>query len=386
MLIRRCAIVMIEPREDAAFDFSSLLAGGPGLARRRSWVAYAAHLDAPVVVDAVAREALGVIPSGDWVAPSDLDVPTPILQMLIDGGLVVTDRDDDPFRARDDNVRAAHWWPLSALAHRHGRWKDTDSVAAMEAYGLDHIAGLSNRLGAPPPAVVDRAAPQARLPLPRVTGDALDEHWARRCTCRNFDRQRSLPLQVFSLMMQRVLMAQAVLEKEGITFLKKNVASGGGLHPSGAYVLVQRVDGITPGLYHYHPLDHALEPLPMHAGALESLARQWLSGQHWFADAPVQVVLTTRFGRSFWKYRQHAKAYRALVLETGHISQAMYLSAHDLGMGAFVTAAINEQDIEAGLGLDPALEGPIAICGFGWRADRMQTTEFDPAGRLWQLD
>jgi nitroreductase len=72
-----------------------------------------------------------------------------------------------------------------------------------------------------------------------------------------------------------------------------------------------------------------------------------------------------------------------LVLETGHISQALYLSAHDLGLGAFVTAAINEMDVEADLGMDPAQESPIAACGFGWRSQRMQVPEFDPAGKVW---
>ena len=53
------------------------------------------------------------------------------------------------------------------------------------------------------------------------------------------------------------------------------------------------------------------------------------------------------------------------------------------GWAAFVTSAINEADIEQAFGMDPLVEGPLAVCGFGWRADTMSTTEFDPTGEVW---
>ncbi|MEV7278729.1 nitroreductase family protein [Streptomyces sp. NPDC093111] len=104
---------------------------------------------------------------------------------------------------------------------------------------------------------------------------------------------------------------------------------------------------------------------------------------YWFSDAPVLAVLAPRYARSLWKYRRHAKAYRALVLDSGHLSQTLYPSATELGLGAFVTSAINEIDIERGFGLDPLAEGPLAVCGFGWRAREMTTSEFDPGGEVW---
>ena len=41
------------------------------------------------------------------------------------------------------------------------------------------------------------------------------------------------------------------------------------------------------------------------------------------------------------------------------------------GLAAFVTSAINEADIERAFGMDPLVEGPLAMCGFGWRAGRL---------------
>ena len=95
------------------------------------------------------------------------------------------------------------------------------------------------------------------------------------------------------------------------------------------------------------------------------------------------VLMTARFDRLFWKYRRHAKAWRVVHLDVGHLSQTMYLSATDLGLGAFITGAINERCLEPALQLDPVQQGALAMCGFGWRAASMETAELDPAGEVW---
>jgi len=166
--------------------------------------------------------------------------------------------------------------------------------------------------------------------------------------------------------------------------LKKSNPSGGSLHPLEAYLLVRRVENLEPGLYHYHVTDHALEPVAMLQPAeTEAHARRFVANQDFFSDAPVQIALVARFRRTFWKYRNHPKAYRAIVLEAGHVSQNLYLAATELGLGAYVTAAINEIDIEKAFALDTLQESPIAVCGFGARAARRSMVELDPLGEVW---
>lgn len=385
MLVRRCAIVMLEPREEIRFELGLLLVGASGVVFERHWFALAAHLDDPLPLDAGQRDALGTLSSHEWAPAEECGFSSSLLTSLIDVGLVVTDAPDwIHHRQADDAVRAAHWWPLAAVSNRHSRWQGLDSVSAMEANGLIDAPGLQAKLGTPPPELIERTEPNRRLALPRQS-DELDAQWARRTTCRNFDVARPLSLSLLALMLQRVLMAKARHEVSAdFAFLKKNVPSGGGLHPTEAYLLVQRVEGMPSGLYHYHSTSHALEPLSAPAMPLRELACKLMAGQHWFADAPVLVILASRFVRSFWKYRQHAKAHRVLLLEAGHISQALYASANELGLGAFVTAAINDKDVEVAFGLDPAQEGVVAICGFGWRDEQMRVTEFDPAGWVWR--
>ena len=161
--------------------------------------------------------------------------------------------------------------------------------------------------------------------------------------------------------------------------------SAGCLHPTEAYLLVQNVEGVAPGLYHYHPVDHALEPLRLFsADECAAAGRRFVAAQRYLLDAHVFVVPTSRFGRNFWKYRDHAKAYRTLILDVGHLSQTLYLAATELGLGAFITAAVNEVDIERAFGLDPLEEGPLAVCGFGIRAGTRNEVEFDPLRAVWK--
>ncbi|MCB5177926.1 putative peptide maturation dehydrogenase [Streptomyces antimicrobicus] len=386
MRIRRCAVLFLEPREDVAFDMESLLTGGAGLSRTRRWLALAAHLDAEVEVDAQQRELLGRLSPGEWLDAASLDPgDAALVAELADSGLVIADDGrHDAHRERDNALRAAHWWPPAAMAHRLARWQGMDSVTSMEANELTTAADLRRKLGPPPTHAPERGGAPDRVPLPRIEGNAFDALLARRATCRNFDGTRPLPLATCAHMLQRVFAAQALVRvDEDTVFLKKHTPSGGGLHPTEAYLIVQNVDGLAPGLYHYHAVDHALEPLPAPDEPLEQFARRALAGQHWFSNAPVLAVLAPRYARSFWKYRQHAKAYRALVLDSGHLSQTLYLSATELGLGAFVTSAVNEVDIERGFGLDPLAEGPLAVCGFGLRAPAMNTSEFDPAEEVW---
>ena len=89
------------------------------------------------------------------------------------------------------------------------------------------------------------------------------------------------------------------------------------------------------------------------------------------------ALKNARFDRMFWKYRRHAKAWRAVHLDAGHLSQTMYLSATELGLGCFVTAAINDREVGEALGLPPLCEGAIALVGFGPRSDQKTYRELD---------
>lgn len=387
MRVRRCAIVVAEPRESFHFDLARLLVGETGIVHRREWFALAAHLDAEILLDDEQVAVLGRLSVEEWHGLDSLRAMhgTAVVDALHAYGLVISDDDADAaLRVRDDAVRGGHWRALSAVYHRHTRWTGIDTLEAERRFGRETDSSLLDQLGAPEPPVRERREADARIGLDRPGDSALETLVRARVTCRNYARGRSLPREAFAHILFRTFGARAVSDQPGITVMKRAVPSAGGLHSAEAYLLVQDVEGIEPGLYHYHPIDHALEPLAtLAAGETADLALRLVAGQRHFMDAHVVVVLAARFRRTFWKYRNHAKAHRAVILDAGHLSQMLYLAATEQGLAAFITAAVNEADIEQAFGIDPMHEGVIAVCGFGWRGTTIDEVEFDPLAAVW---
>lgn len=387
MRVRRCAIVVIEPRESMHFDLTRLLAGETGIVHERAWIALAAHLDEEVLLNEAEVAVLGRVPVDEWQLLEGLREAhgTVVVDALHAHGLLVSD--DGAAAAvhgRDEAVRSGHWRALSAVYHRHTRWTGIDTLEAERRFARETDSSLLDQLGAPEPPVRERGDADARIGLDRPGDSALEALVRARVTCRNYARGRSLPREAFAHTLYRTFGARSVSDQPGITVMKRAVPSAGGLHSTEAYLLVQDVEGIAPGLYHYHPIDHALEPLAtLAAGQTADLALRLVAGQRHFMDAHVVVVLAARFRRTFWKYRNHAKAHRAVILDAGHLSQMLYLAATEQGLAAFITAAVNEADIEHAFGIDPMHEGVVAVCGFGWRGTTIDEVEFDPLAAVW---
>lgn len=381
---RRCKHLHLAPVEVQEADPLGLLAGGCGLVSRQAWHALAAHLDAPVVLEDAEAMAVGRISAGEWKTEAELQelVGADCLASLRRKGLVV--ESGDPIGASGVSG-APNWHMGSAIAHAFSRWSGCTQPPATADSLPDAVALMVQRYGPPPPHFHRREDAVARIALAEPARTALDDLLERRATCRNFDRSHSVPATQLSALLKRVFGVHGMEElAPGAVALKKNHPSGGALHPVEAYLVVQRVEGLASGLYHYNVEAHALDLLrEMPADEAHAFAMTTVAGQEYFADAPVMVMMAARFARSMWKYRNHPKIYRAILLEMGHISQNLYLTATEMNLGAFITAAINEMEIEQAFSLEPMSEGPLCVCGFGARGAAKTTVEFDPAHKVW---
>lgn len=382
--LRRCAHLFIEPRAELDFSLQALLQGG-GLSETTHWRTWLLHAQREVELQVVQLSMLAQVPETPWSERAALDAAlgAAAVEDLLALGLLVAEGSAEA--ARDEALRQSGWHGLSAALHLGGRWREVDAAAVARSGGFENVDALMEALGTPPPACPEVATCAPALELPKPTPAALDAALQARATCRNFDPAATIALPALAAMLWRALGAQAVVRMPpGMDMLKKNVPSAGALHPTEAYLLAQRVEGLDTGIYHYHAGSHQLRPMQrLAADELAALARLGLAGQTYFAAAPALLVLSCRFERNFWKYRNHSKAYRAALLDVGHVSMLLYGLAQTQGYGAFVTSAINDIPLEQQLGLDPVREGVIAVFGFGPRAGQLATLEFDPLQRVW---
>ncbi|GAB2500485.1 putative peptide maturation dehydrogenase [Arenimonas alkanexedens] len=369
MRLRRCAQLFLQLEQEPRFDINLLLSGGSGLDGSPRWLAYAPHLPAPVALSLAAAAVLAAIPLAPGQALADITTrhDATLVAELRQANLLLGDDSAPDLLARDAAASELAWWPPALLAQTAGAWDGVDIEAHHAAGQMPTSARLVDEHG-PAPAHDFQCRPgQAAVALASPQRTALDSLLAQRRTCRNFDSERALSASELSTMLYRVWGATGSRQlAPGAVALRKSSPAGGGLHVVECYLLVQRAEGLAPGLYHYLATEHALEPLlPLAPAEAVAMAQSFVGGQHWFRDAPVLAIMTARFDRLFWKYRGHAKAWRVAHLDTGHLSQTMYLAAADLGLGAFVTAAINDVDIARALDLPPLREAALAVVGFG---------------------
>lgn len=382
MKFRRPCLLFVERRATPPASLQALLSVRGG---GDEWIALAPHLGAEVPLE---FDDLAVFEALDDGLELERDAlvarfGAARVDRLAAEGLLLGDHvDHADMRARDQSLRATSWWGPAALVQCLGRWDGVDMANELPGARQDTLAAMIAQHGVPPPATecLANEARAVRLPPPARTG--LDDLLGARATCRNFAADTGLPLAELATTLHRVFGAQAAVElAPGAVMLKKNSPSGGGLHPIDAYVLAQRVAGLEPGLYRYECVAHALELLrAVPAEEIGGFAHELVAGQAWFANAPVLVLMAARFQRNFWKYRRHAKAWKVILLDAGHLSQNFQLSATEQGYGAFVTGAFNDRCAERLFGIDGLATGAIAVCGMGPRAAEIATIEFDPLG------
>lgn len=337
------------------------------------------HVLQPEELQALARLAAGWVNLHAHEPAAD----RPILRALARRGVLLSDGAGKlaaERRRRDELLAQSGWHAAAAVYHYTSRWQGAATHLSFELLPgpiqtvSDHVAlrfeEAAQTYGPPPGHFHERGDRHAFIELPRTRarGPLHDVLAARRST-RLYEREAMLPLGTLSTILRTVFGAhgQARLSRDMVV-LRKTSPSAGGLHPIEVYPVVRRVEGLTPGLYHYSVKHHGLELLrAMDTRAVGTWIDQALAGQSYFATAHVAFILAARFYRTFWKYRHHAKAYRAIVLDAAHLTQTLFLVAAELGLGAFITAAFNEVEVEEALGLDPYVEGPIVVCGTGVR-------------------
>ena len=110
---------------------------------------------------------------------------------------------------------------------------------------------------------------------------------------------------------------------------------------------VQRVEGLTPGLYRYLALEHKLILLNddpnLYRQVNEATEDQNYGGA-------VIFIWTTIPYRCEWRYS--FVAHKIILLDAGHVCQNLYLACEAIGCGTCAIGAYNQEKMDAVLGVD----------------------------------
>ncbi|MEN6481318.1 MAG: SagB/ThcOx family dehydrogenase [Anaerolineaceae bacterium] len=129
----------------------------------------------------------------------------------------------------------------------------------------------------------------------------------------------------------------------------RTVPSAGARHALETYLLINRVEGLEPGLYRFIALEHALLPLELNPEIANRIMHA-CDDQPQITQSAVTFIWVAVRERMYWRYGE--RGYRYLHLDAGHVCQNLYLSAEAIGSGVCAIAAFDDDGMNRVLKLD----------------------------------
>lgn len=160
----------------------------------------------------------------------------------------------------------------------------------------------------------------------------------KRRSVRHYDTQVSLTQEELAYLLKYTQGLREFDEKRGVT--TRYVPSAGSRHPFETYLLVQRVDGLDPGIYHYIAHENALRCISNEPKMIEAAHTSTLKQRQVLTSA-VTFFWSVEVYRTSWRYNE--RSYRYFNLDAGHVCQNLYLCAESIGYGVCAIAAFDDR-------------------------------------------
>ena len=239
----------------------------------------------------------------------------------------------------------------------HGYFEDDPYLAEFES-------DQDRKLPQPPLVKAPMAADGNRIPLCKdFSSIAMMHNFPQLLEARRSARiytQEDMTLTQLSFLLWSCQGVKSIRGKSYATL--RTVPSGGARHPFETYLVIRKIDELRPGVYHYLPMEHALEFL----GEVENLddkITESLSGQSWAAKANVIFYWTMVPYRAEWRYGIYA--HRVALMDAGHMAENLYLACTAIGVGSCAIGAFRDQICNELLTLDGEEEFAVYVVPVG---------------------
>lgn len=301
---------------------------------------------------------------GDWRTVEEIErglalEPSPTMSALVERlvSLSLLLRSDRPVDSRVIAMDALGPWNPE-VGFFHSATKDVQFWSPRDA--RRHARASPDRSPMPRPV---KRYPRARtVPLPRLPASTpFTEVLLARRTSRRYSSVPVTLAELSSILAFSAGVQQWAVSEAGEVPLKTS-PSGGARHPIECYVVARTVAGLQPGIYHYRADRHVLERIGR-AVSLERM-RAYVPHSGYFANASAMVFFTAVFERQLWRY-PYARAYRAALIEAGHVCQTFLLTATALRLAPYCVMGLADTLLEQDLGIDGITESVLYCAGVG---------------------
>lgn len=271
--------------------------------------------------------------------------------------LVLSACDPNPNDRSGEPIRALNEIPLAQLR------------AMLKGYPGDwRPDGARSSRYPEPPSEKDIPEGATRIPLPHpdssiLGAQAVREAIAERRSIRQFSATE-ISKEALGYLLWATQGVTAVEHDPNGKILRRYRAapSAGGRYPLETYLAIQRVEGLSVGLYRYLPNTHEL--LLIHTDAtLPVRLRAACYDEPATKDAAVIFIWSAIPLRTEWKYAY--LAHRMIAMEAGHVCQNLYLAAQSCQLGACALLSYHQPQMDALLGVDGLNEFTLYLACVG---------------------
>jgi SagB-type dehydrogenase family enzyme len=329
------------------------------------------QLHQPEAAWLICRLGRPTVASGDIWAPL-ADISAEVLAYLAAAGMVVRTRgpDDDAGRgtpATADEPERTGWSPVDLMFHTRSTTGRHDN-----AFGITYPLG---RAGSPEPVVKPRRpTPGIALHRPRWEDLSADPPLAIAMEGRRSTRVHGAePLTADELgdLLYRAARVRALVtpadagpepaDQEGTgpdpRLSDRPYPGGGACYELELYVTIGQCTGLSPGVYHYDPFGHQLEPVNSDGTMVDDLLMS--AAERAAMDVPPQVLITitARFRRISWKYE--GMAYATVLKDVGVLFQSLYLVCTAMRLAPCALGSVRADATAHAFGTDWLLEPSV---------------------------
>ena len=197
--------------------------------------------------------------------------------------------------------------------------------------------------------------------------ESISEVINRRASIRDFNGT-DISLEKLSILLEQSCgVRDTILAYNRRDVALRNFPSAGGLQCTEFYLVVNGVEGVSQGLYHYNPTQKCLELIEK--GNFRWRVADCCSQHEWLAEASIVIFIASDVSRLIWKYGAY-KSYRLSHLETGVVSQNLHLVATALELGSCMIFGFDDELTNSLLGLDGRQEFTTLLIAIGNKVNK----------------